>query len=215
VPVRAVSSAVAVLAAVCFLAGCGGGGGNGPSNNLDSPNAPLANVQHRARAADPDSSIVGGTDATTVLTSLGNGRYQLDVQNLSSIGGIDSFLWQAPVSMTITGVTGSSTGTCTLLTDYERTKVDSVPYGIGEISCNGVRLKAPTCTCKPGGSMSVKFTAKVEAEKGTTTGAAFGTLKIEELTPVPYIIPSTPNQQPNADLPTCKKGQTTGCVPAG
>ena len=208
---RAVRAGLLAVAGALFLSACGGHpNATAPASGLRSPYAPLASMQHNARAADPDSSIVGGSDALTSLTEFGNGRFRLLVENVSSIGFINSFLWQAPFGMTITKVTGSAPGNCRLLTNVVRTKHDSVPYGIGEISCAGIALKPPKCTCLVGGSMTIDFTAEVpRVKKGHTTSLLYGTLKVENVTPVPYVIPSSLSEKPsrNADLPICKRGQ--------
>src|SRR6266403_73989 len=55
----------------------------------------------------------------------------------SAIGFINSFSWVPPAGMTIVNVSGSSSGHCELLA--------------ARISCDGVNLKPPTCTCRDDG----------------------------------------------------------------
>ena len=161
-----------------------------------------ASASTRAAAADPNTLGRGAADAVTVVTWLGSGRYQLDVQNTSGIGYINTFSWVPPAGLTITAVTSSEGGKCTLVA--------------GNIQCNG-KIAPPTCTCQAGGDLTVTFTAsglQPTFANGYWTyyGIQGAYLQIEQMTPVPYHIPSTLPY--GADLPLCKKGQkTTKAVP--
>ena len=70
--------------------------------------------------------------------------YQLDVQNTSGIGYINQFTWVPPTSLTITAVTSTEGGHCSLVG--------------GSIQCNG-KIAPPTCTCLAGGDIVVTFRA--------------------------------------------------------
>jgi hypothetical protein len=81
----------------------------------------------------------------------------------------------------------------------------------GAIACK-LALRPPTCTCKgDGGTVKLDFTAEFD-RRLVRTGATYGAegfINVTSVTPVPYIIPSNPTQEPsaNADLPICKQGQ--------
>ena len=49
-----------------------------------------------------------GTDALSILTSLGADRYRLVVENTSPIGSINGFTWSPPSGWTVTAVTANS-----------------------------------------------------------------------------------------------------------
>jgi hypothetical protein len=151
--------------------------------------------QHSAVGVDPDQDPLGNRDAATVVRTLGNHRYQLVVQNTSPDGFIDNFAWKAWPGATVTGVTGSSRGNCEL-TD-------------GMISCARLSLAPPTCLCRPGGSMTVDFTATSADENSAVKhGVVDSYLWIGSMTLVPYIIPAHASTKINqADLPLCAKGQ--------
>jgi hypothetical protein len=192
------------LLALALVAGCGGDGdedfGTVPPPLVPSPQlaAPLAGV-------DPDQNPEASSDVSATVTSLGGGRYRLLVQNGSDVGFVNSFEWTPPAGVTVTGVTRSSTGRCEL--------------DAGAISCRAT-LRPPKCTCRPGGQMTIEFAARVPQSADTQYGVAGGFVKIRELTPVPYLIPSAPDQQlpPEADLPLCAGEESTNekpCLPSG
>jgi hypothetical protein len=154
---------------------------------------------------DPDAMHKAGTDLSSVIRSLGNNHYQLVVTNTSSIGFINTFTWAPPAGATIMAV--SSNSDCRLLD--------------GLISCS-LALRPPTCTCRgDGGRVTIGFTAKARpgattsrygwpnSGNGNTYGWTNAWLRIGSETPVPYVIPSSPLENParTADLPLCKKGQ--------
>ena len=130
------------------------------------------------------------------MSFLGGGRYQLDVQNTSGIGYINQFTWVPPPNLLVTAVTSSEGGKCLLVG--------------GSIQCNG-KVAPPDCTCKAGGDLTVTFTAKgLEPTFAngywTYYGIVGAYLQIQQMTPVPYHIPSALPKL-GLDLPLCKKGQ--------
>ena len=153
------------------------------------------NVVNRRVALEPDANGDGGEhvakpsrdDAGTLITMLGSGRYELEVQNTSGIGDIDNFTWAPPAGWTVTAVTGSSgNGKCSLASD-------------GSISCSG-DLQHPTCLCTDsGGALIIQFTAGTPGPARAhghpiTYAMEGGSLQIRAMTPVPYLIPDTPNE---------------------
>jgi hypothetical protein len=145
----------------------------------------------------PDSSTgegglgiepMGTIEYLTVLRPLGNGHYELVVQNTSAIGSINSFSWASPAGLTITAVTGSTGAKCSLVS--------------GAISCQG-NIHPPQCLCTgSGGQAVIEFTASGDP---TTTldghadihGFGWTYLRISAMTPVPYLIPDTPQTANN------------------
>src|SRR5579862_5368338 len=103
-----------------------------------------ASAASAASAVDPNTLGRGAGDAVAIVSWLSPGVYQLDVQNTSGIGFINTFSWSPPVGLTITAVTSSEGGKCSLLA--------------GDIVCNG-KIAPPTCTCQAGGDLTVTFTA--------------------------------------------------------
>jgi len=196
---------VLLVPAALLLAGCGGGGGGG--------NAPTA-AQLRAQeiqvgqfrkflpGTDPDELDRSGLDTTDVVREVSPGRYEVTVQNFSNVGFINSF-WFHTVSVKITKVVGSTMGTCTLLDD-------------NTISCDGLKLAPPKCTCISGGKMVFRFDGKPVAKNVGIDGG----IALHDTTPVPYHIPSYLNSQANQfDLPICGPGQKSSsshrCVHSG
>jgi hypothetical protein len=150
---------------------------------------------HAAAAADPNALGKGSADAVSVVRWLSPGVYQLDVQNTSGIGYINQFTWVPPANLTVTGVTSTQGGTCSLVG--------------GSIQCTG-KVAPPKCTCEAGGELVVTFTAKgLEPTFAngywTYYGIVGAYLQIQQMTPVPYHIPSS--LPTGVDLPLCKKGQ--------
>jgi hypothetical protein len=123
---------------------------------------------------------MGTVEYNTILTPLGNGRYQLVVTDHSGIGSIDSFTWSAPPQLTITAVTGSSGGQCQLMS--------------GAVSCRG-KLAPPQCLCTgDGGSLTVNFdatgaTPTMKNGHVVDQGMSASYLNITQMTPVPRLIP--------------------------
>ena len=96
---------------------------------------------------------------------------------------------------------GSSAGHCALTgtTGYGGKLFPGVKANV-RISCGGLSLKPPTCTCAAdGGKMVISFTAN-------TFPKLAGSVGITSLSPVLKTIPSYV-QTP--DLPACRDGQTS------
>jgi hypothetical protein len=152
------------------------------------------------------------SDSLTIFRFLdpAAGKYQVEVDNTSGIGYINSFNWVPPPGLTITAITSSSGGRCTLAPN-------PVPGGgTPMISCVGGQkgIAPPKCTCLSGGKLLVNFTATSDhppmfnGQYWTYYGIVGAYTSITAMTPVPYHIPSVlPNQ--GADLPLCKQGQTS------
>jgi hypothetical protein len=150
---------------------------------------------HSAAAADPNTLGKGSADAVSVVRWVSPGVYELDVQNTSGIGYINQFTWVPPVNLTVTAVTSTQGGRCALVG--------------GSIQCTG-KIAPPKCTCLAGGDLVVTFTAKgLEPTYAngywTYYGIVGAYLQIQQMTPVPYHIPSA--LPTGVDLPLCKKGQ--------
>ena len=185
--------AVACLAATSSvaLAGPGGqvaGGGAAPSQSA-SPSAP-------PNIIDPDLTGKQTQDVNWSIDWLGNGKYRLLVQNTSGVGFVNSFDWVAAPGMKITAVTSTSTGSCKVKNNV--------------LACVG-NLKPPKCTCLPGGSMTIEFTAtgdNTTDPKGVQTsyGVQGSYIAVKTVTPVPYHIPSSLSAS-SADIPLCTTGQ--------
>ena len=148
-----------------------------------------------APAVDPNTLGRASADVVAIVRWVSPGSYQLEVENTSGIGYINAFSWDPPVNLTITAVTSSEGGKCTL-------------EG-GSIECTG-KVAPPKCTCLAGGSLTVNFTAKgLEPTFAngywTYYGFSGARLQIQQMTPVPYHIPSA--LPTYTDLPVCKKGQ--------
>jgi hypothetical protein len=146
---------------------------------------------------DP-TGLRGGADSVESIRFLGDGKYQLEVQNTSDIGYLNTFEWHPPPGMTVTAITSSEGGRCQLRA--------------GAVACTGGGrgLLPPQCTCIPGGFLTVNFTAsglEPTVSNGVVThyGLVGSYFAITSVTPVPYHIPSFLG--PGADLPVCAKGQ--------
>lgn len=142
------------------------------------------------------------TDSMTVVRFLDPSRdlYQIQIQNTSGIGYINTFNWVPPQGMTITAITSSEGGHCSLSN--------------GAIACTagGKGIAPPPCTCSVGGTMTVNFTATATQPVfangfWTYFGVVGSFTQIQSMTPVPYHIPSFVGATPAADLPLCKTGQ--------
>lgn len=110
--------------------------------------------------SDPEAGIQ--TDLGTSVSQLpGVYRYRITVTNTSSVGYIDSFQWYPPTGVRIVRVLGSSVGKCELtgLTGFGGDQFKAVLL-YPNISCQGVKLKPPSCTCLgDGGSVELSFVA--------------------------------------------------------
>jgi hypothetical protein len=116
-----------------------------------------------------------------------NGSYQLQVLNTSGIGYLDGFTWEPSAGWSVTKIKGSSGADCAL------TKA-------GKISCTG-RVHPPSCLCTgDGGLVSVTFTASPTRKKaGFLLGGSPWQFKVTKMTPVPYIIPGSPDEAAKRD----------------
>jgi hypothetical protein len=156
---------------------------------------------------DPDQMDRGGANVDNTVRFIGNGRYQLTVQNIGSLGYINSFTWNAP-NIVITKVIGSSSGTCTagpeqtVWTQYGRMPEASV-------SCAGMAIGPPKCSCRVGGTATVTFYGHpIVSTNHVYYGVGYSRLVLGDLTLVPYHIPSYLGSAANrVDLPLCAKGQ--------
>jgi hypothetical protein len=181
---------------VSLITGCGGETArNTPTTGsfapLEAPEALDASEQ------DPDAGTRTGDDLSTVTRSLGANRYEVIITNVSHVGFVNHFTWTPPPAMTITSLTQDGHGRCELSRRV--------------ISCR-LALHPPTCTCKgDGGTLRLGFTARWRRDVAGKAASqpAEGYIDVTSVTPVPYLIPSSPLQNPseNADLPICENGQ--------
>jgi hypothetical protein len=185
---------VALVAAALLASGCGGGREAG-TTDLKSLYAEQIKVPAHAELAagvDPDDTAASSPQFNTSIAFLGGGHFRLTVTNGSDLGFLNSFTWVHPPQMTITAVKSSSSGTCRLLS--------------GDIVCTGMAIKPPKCSCLPGGLASVRFDGHIKTAPGQSYGGVqHGWLRIGNVTPVPYTIPSYLGAAP-VDLPLCAKG---------
>jgi hypothetical protein len=149
------------------------------------------NVLNRRVVFTPDENGVVhlekllGSDAEVVLTQEGSNKYRLDVHNTSGVGYLDRFSWSPPPGWTVTKITKTSGGHCAL----DKTT--------GLIWCGG-KLDPPSCLCRGDGQiLSIEFTAAsppntVKNGHPLLFGASGALLRIRQMTPVPYLIPGTP-----------------------
>ena len=149
-----------------------------------------------AAPVDADTLPIGSASAVTVVRWISPHRYQLDVQNTSAIGYINSFSWIPPTEMTVVAVTSSQGGRCSMTG--------------GGIRCSG-KLAPPACTCRPGGELTANFTANgleptFADGHWTYYGVVGSRFHIETVTPVSKHIPSS---QGTRAVPPCNKGQTS------
>jgi hypothetical protein len=139
--------------------------------------------------ADPDSMARQGQELATTLTP---GRtpheFRVTVTNTSTIGFVNSFYWVPPSGMTLIKVVGSNSGHCI---------VDGSPTP--KISCDGLKLKPPTCTCRgDGGELVISFLASKDP------GMLAGSSAVVSATPVLKVIPAVP---PGPDVRPCSNGE--------
>ncbi len=127
-----------------------------------------------------------GIYTQTVIRHVSASHYALTVINLSSGGWIDGFTW-SPAGTSITAVIDSSSGHCTLSN--------------GDIRCRLIRLHPPTCTCRgDGGRTTVDFVMSRDDPSETANKHPLlkaGRLTIDSITPVRYVIRSSPRPTKN------------------
>jgi hypothetical protein len=190
---RSTAFVACVLAGTAFaLAGCGGSSRNSQSPTGSTSSKLPSETQAEGKVgnvtpppprqpgelADPDSLNMGGSDVEWVVHALGNGRYSLRITNTSRIGFVDDIDWKPPRGDKIRKVGESTAGACSLAN--------------GRVSCSGLKLKPPTCLCRPGGTATVIFTMEAPDVRG---GLVSGALQILGMTPVPWTIPSEPGER--------------------
>jgi hypothetical protein len=124
---------------------------------------------------------VSGADTNLVFRYL-NGAYQLQVLNTSGIGYLDGFTWEPSPGWSVTKIKSASGANCAVTQ-------------AGKISCKG-QVQPPSCLCTgDGGVVSVTFTAAPTKKKaGYLFGGAPWQFKVTKMTPVPYIIPGSPDE---------------------
>jgi hypothetical protein len=200
---RLLAAAVMVVA---VLTACGGGTSNPDFKSLYrqqiKPNPVLAPKPGR----DPDTKPEAGQHAQTVVRSLGANHYQLLVVNTSDIGFINTFTWLPPRGFRLTAVIKTSDGHCEL--------------SAGALSCTGMAIRPPKCACRSGGIATIDFTGRFSDKKTSIEfGVQGSSLRIGDMTPVPYVIPLHAGVGPALDLPICAKGrpssQSKPCVQSG
>jgi hypothetical protein len=157
--------------------------------------------------SDPDELDRGGSNVDDIVKFLGHGRYQLTVQNVGFLGYINSFSWNAP-NILITRVVGSSSGSCQAAKEHTATtQFGALPEGT--ITCGGMAIAPPTCSCLAGGTATVTFEGHpIASRKGVVFGVAESRLVLGNLTLVPHHIPSYLGGAANqVDEPLCAKGE--------
>jgi hypothetical protein len=124
---------------------------------------------------------VSGSD-TNVIFSYLSGSYELQVLNTSGIGYLNGFTWEPSAGWKVTGIKSASGAVCTLT-------------HAGRIFCRG-SVHPPTCLCTDdGGSVLVNFTAAPTTKNhGFLLGGSPWQFKVTKMTPVPYIIPGSPEE---------------------
>jgi hypothetical protein len=129
---------------------------------------------------------VSGSDTNIIFRYL-NGSYELDVLNTSGIGYLNGFTWTPSPGWKVTNIKKVSGASCS------RTPA-------GKISCHGV-VNPPSCLCNGDGGMAViKFTAApTKKNAGYLFGGSPAQFKVTKMTPVPYLIPGTPEEAAKRD----------------
>ena len=124
---------------------------------------------------------VSGSDTNVIFRYL-KGSYQLQVLNTSGIGYLNGFTWTPSPGWTVTRIKTSTGAACS------RTSA-------GKITCTGT-VNPPSCLCTgDGGIVSVEFTAAPTKKKaGYLFGGGPAQFKVTKMTPVPYLIPGTPDE---------------------
>lgn len=216
-----VVAALTALVVVSLVAGCGGGSGsngNPTAAELYAKQIQVGTFGTYVAGEDPDELDRGGVDVDTVIRSLGGNRYQLLIQNASDVGFINTFSWYVNGDAGLAGKTNavklltvgkSTSGHCKLAIDKN------------SIICTGMTIRPPSCTCLPGGTVTVNFTAEPnykwlnslpegpKAVMPTHYGIFQNSMTVlGNMTPVPYHIPSYREpEQSQFDLPLCAKGE--------
>ena len=124
---------------------------------------------------------VSGADTNVVFRYL-NGAYELQILNTSGIGYLNGFTWTPSPGWTVKSIKKMSGADCSVTHE-------------GKIHCTGT-IRPPSCLCTgDGGVVSIKFTAApTKKDAGYLFGGAAAQFKITKMTPVPYLIPGTPEE---------------------
>jgi hypothetical protein len=188
---------VLVLACILALNATAAPATSCKQNQSSSPSSSCttANTTPRTHASGSAVRHRDG-DAVTIVRSVdpAAGGYQLEVENTSGIGYINHFTWTPPKTMTITRITSSHGGRCTLVPNPDAST--DTPM----IACSGAGagIKPPTCLCSAGGTLLVDFNATTttpptyNGHYWTHYGIVGSYTTLTTMTPVPYTIPSTP-----------------------
>jgi hypothetical protein len=125
---------------------------------------------------------VSGSDTNVVFRYLSGTSYQLEVLNTSGIGYLNRFSWQPSPGWSVTGINKTTGAACSL-------------SAAGKIVCKG-SVHPPSCLCgADGGTVTIRFTAApTKKDAGYLFGGSAAQFKIDKMTPVPYIIPGTPEE---------------------
>jgi hypothetical protein len=150
------------------------------------------NVLFQSTNLEGDDDITSNGDATAVLRPLGQGKYELEIQNTSRIGYIKSFRWTPPPKLKILTVTSSSRGKCAV-------------GATGDIVCAST-LPPPKCLCRPsGGSVTIEFTTPPTVVlhiqgHAVNPGVLGARLQIVAMTAIHYLVPATLEQERQGHL---------------
>jgi hypothetical protein len=188
-------AAAAGIGVLVFASGGSSGSAEETAAELYARQLQVGTFDKYVKGSDPDELDRSSVDVTTTVRSLGKGRYELVVQNFSNIGFINSFTWSAP-DMEITSVASRSGGSCRLLSSTS-------------LTCAGLSIRPPKCTCEAGGHATIRFDAReLVTGRRRSYGVSASKLTLGELTPVPYHIPSYKGAEQNVvDLPLCARGE--------
>ncbi len=202
-----VGSLVALIV-VGALTACGGGGKskNETAAQLYAQEIRMGQFETYAPGTDQDVLDRSSTDVTTTIRPLGHDHYVLYIQNTSDVGFINTLRWRANGTAGL----GGNTSAARLIKVVNSSSGDCGLSDPNTISCTGLTIHPPKCTCRPGGTLSVEFIAKptVKEPPGVTLAIMQNSRTIlGNMTPVPYHIPSYIGQATNADLPLCTTGQ--------
>jgi hypothetical protein len=128
---------------------------------------------------------LAGTDAESIIRPLTNGHYRLEVLNTSGVGFLDSFTWAPPSGLKLTRISKVSGADCSLVA--------------GKLSCVA-NLHPPGCLCDgTGGDLTIELTlvpqtGGTKPKSDVTYGTQGSDFEITKMTPVPYLIPGTPQE---------------------
>jgi hypothetical protein len=124
---------------------------------------------------------VSGSDTNDIFHYL-NGSYELQILNTSGIGYLNGFTWVPSPGWKVTRIIKATGANCSLT-------------HAGKISCTGT-VEPPSCLCTgDGGIVSIRFTAVPNKKTHTYLyGGGAAQFKVTKMTPVPYLIPGTPDE---------------------